>query len=298
MRDLLKLARPTQWAKGAFVLIGPAYALADGQAVSPVAVLAAFLAFGFASSAGYVVNDLRDADADRTHPRKRKRPIASGRVSPGLAARYASVLYGLAAVSILPIWLVQGPATAGWFVLALGLYVGNVAIYSYALKTRVILDVMSLAIGFVLRVLGGCAAAGVEPSTWLLNCTFFLAMFLSLAKRLGERRTMGEEASAARVVQTDYTDAILRMVVVMTAVATLVTYASYVDANAGVYTSGFNLLWLTMLPATYALLRCIVLVDQGAYDDPTELATHDRAFQVAAGLFALMTAGLIVLFRG
>lgn len=296
-RDLIRLARPHQWAKGAFVLVGPAYAIADGQGVAIAAVVSALLAFGFASSAGYVVNDLRDADADRVHPRKRRRPIASGRVGPELAKRFAGVLYGVAALCIVPIWLAQGPAAAGWFALSLGLYVVNVAVYSYALKHRVILDVMSLASGFVLRVLGGCAAAGIEPSTWLLNCTFFLAMFLSFAKRLGERRTMGANASAARGVQSDYTDEILRMVMVMTAVATLVTYASYVDARAGDYTSGFNLLWLTMLPATYALLRCIVLVDRGVYDDPTELASHDRPFQIASGLFAGITAGLILLFR-
>src|SRR5690606_16191438 len=119
-------------------------------------------------------------------------------------------------------------------------------------------DVISLASGFVLRVLGGCAAAMVVPSSWLLNCIFFLSMFLAFGKRLGERRTLGADAAAARGVQSVYTDDLLRMSVVVTAVATLITYAGYVQAHEEDYRRGFNLLWLTMLPATYGLLRCIV----------------------------------------
>ena len=133
----------------------------------------------------------------------------------------------------------------------------------------------------------------VLPSTWLLNVTFFLAMFLAFGKRLGERRTMGDAAANARSVQSDYSDAFLQMAVVVTAVTTLLTYAGYVQAREADYTWGLNLLWLTILPATYGMLRCIVLVDRGTYDDPTELATHDRPFQLAMGLFALVTVVLV-----
>lgn len=171
--------------------------------------------------------------------------------------------------------------------------------YSWLLKHVVIADVIGLSLGFVLRVLGGCAAAGVEPSTWLLNCTFFLAMFLAFGKRLGERRSLGsdEAAAAARAVQEAYTSDLLRMVVVVTAVATLLSYAGYVQAKETLYWQGFNLLWLTVLPATFGLLRCIVLLERGDFDDPTELALHDRAFQLAAGVFAFLTIWLLVAFR-
>src|SRR5690606_21521931 len=126
-------------------------------------------------------------------------------------------------------------------------------------------------------------------------------MFLAFGKRLGERRTMGREASAARGVQSAYTDDLLRMAVVVTAVATLLTYATYTQsqddrframigvasdsvAAVGAETAtgfGMNLLWLTVLPATYGLLRCIVLLEQGRYDDPTVLVTKDRPMQVS-----------------
>ncbi len=296
-RDFIRLARLKQWAKGVFVLIGPLYALVDGHVVPWLAVVSAFLAFGLASSGSYVINDIRDREADRRHPRKCRRPIASGRISVPVAMRFAVVMFLASAALVLPVGLMAGAAAAGWLGLVLALYVANVTAYSLAIKHVVILDVMSLSMGFVLRVLGGCACIAVAPSTWLLNCTLFLAMFLAFGKRLGERRTLGEQADEARRVQAIYTDHLLRMMVVMTAVATLVTYAGYVQGRAEFF-NGLNVLWFTMLPAVFALLRCIVLVEKGEYDDPTELATGDRQFQVASVIFALLTLVAFAAGRG
>lgn len=151
--------------------------------------------------------------------------------------------------------------------------------------------------------MGGCAAVAITPTTWLLNVTFFLSMFLAFGKRLGERRTLAvagaaddhAHAIAHRPVQERYTDVLLQMAVVVTAVATLMTYAMYVqavDADHATMTHrlGFNALWLTLLPATYGLLRCIVLLESGRYDDPTELAYRDRGFIVASLAFVAITA--------
>jgi len=257
---------------------------------------AAFVAFGLAASGCYVLNDLADREADRVHPRKRRRPIASGVVSPGLARVYAAALF-VGAFAVL--WFVA-PGARVPTAAAVGVYVLNVNLYSMGLKHVVMLDVLLLSLGFVLRTLGGCAAAGVEPSTWLLNVTLFVAMFLAFGKRLGERRTMaaaGADAHLARAAQQGYSDDLLRMAVVVTAVATLVTYAGYVQAREAAYTLGFNLLWLTMLPATYGLFRAMTLLERGDYDDPTVLATKDAAFQVSAALFVAVTFALILLFR-
>lgn len=300
--SLLKLARPHQWVKSGFVLVGPFYGLADsGQTLAEIiapALLTA-IAFALASSSCYVVNDIFDAEADRLHPRKRRRPIASGAVSIGTAWGFAALLLVSAAVLVMA--MPGSGSVRGLVGITIGLYVLNVTLYSVWIKHIVIADVMGLSLGFVLRVMGGCAAVAISPSTWLLNCTFFLAMFLAFGKRLGERRTAGAGAEGIRSVQAAYSDDMLRMAVVVTAVVTLLSYSGYVQAREGDYTEiglgNFNLLWLTILPATFGMLRCIVLLERGDYDDPTELAVHDRAFAFAGLVFVLMTVLLILHFR-
>jgi decaprenyl-phosphate phosphoribosyltransferase len=304
---LIRLLRLHQWVKGAFVLIGPVYAGAIFSGSGDIAVVAALVAFGLASSGCYIFNDMRDAEADRAHPRKRFRPIAAGQVGTGTAVGLMAALLVLSlALPWVPmalngVGLTRSPVATLAGALALSatlvLYIANTTLYSLVFKHRPIIDVMSLSLGFVLRVLGGCAAVMVEPSTWLLNVTLFLAMFLAFGKRLGERRSLGDGATQARGVQSRYSDDLLRMVVVVTAVACLITYAGYVQAQSERYTWGFNLLWLTMLPATYGLLRALHLVERGEYDDPTQLAINDRPFQLASLLFAVLTVGLMVALR-
>ncbi|MCC6675907.1 MAG: UbiA prenyltransferase family protein [Phycisphaerales bacterium] len=296
--NLLRVARPVQWSKSVFVLVGPMYALVDkprtaGELMTDVlrpALLTAVI-FALVSSACYVVNDVLDAPKDRLHPRKCRRPIASGAVTPAMALLWAGVLV---AVSGGLLMAVPGPVRA-WVGITAGLYALNVNLYSLWLKHLVVADVLCLSLGFVIRVFGGCAAVAIAPTSWLLNCTLFLAMFLSFGKRLGERRTMGggDAAATIRGVHAAYTDELLRMAVVVTAVATLVTYAGYVQAREVLFKGGVNLLWFTMLPAMYAMLRCMVLLDRGRYDDPTVLASRDWPTQAAFGLFALITAGAV-----
>lgn len=302
--SLLKLARPHQWVKSAFVLVGPFYSLGDtprplGQVLVPAMLTA--IAFALASSSCYVVNDIFDAEADRQHPRKCRRPVASGAVTPGQAWVFGVVLLLAAAAFVFAIPAVGERSGRGLVAFTVGLYVANVTLYSVWVKHLLIADVMGLSLGFVLRVLGGCAAVGAPPSTWLLNCTFFLAMFLAFGKRLGERRTAGAQVAEIRAVQAAYTDEMLRMAVVVTAVVTLLSYAGYVQAREVDYKDvamgGFNLLWLTVLPATFGMLRCIVLLERGDYDDPTELALRDRAFAVSGLVFAATTMWLVVQFR-
>lgn len=300
---LLRLARPAQWAKAAFVLVGPMYSLRDGLAPKASAssfFVGAFLAaaaFSMISSACYVVNDLADRERDRLHPRKRHRPLASGAVSPAAAKIFALALVvaACACVAMLPSGrsaVIDSRLLTGGII---ALYAANVLLYSFHFKHIVIADVMCLSLGFVLRVLAGCAAVAVVPSTWLLSVTLFFAMFMSFGKRLGERRTLADEgtASAHRTVQEMYTDDLLRMAVVVTGVATLLTYSLYTQEQDALYTYGFNLLWITVLPVTYALLRAIVLIEHGEYDDPTDLAVNDRPFQFTVLVFGLVTGGLL-----
>jgi 4-hydroxybenzoate polyprenyltransferase len=187
-----------------------------------------------------------------------------------------------------------------------GAYVVNVLLYTAIFKHMVILDVLSLSSGFVLRVLGGCAAVAVSPSTWLLNATLFLSMFLAFGKRLGERRVMGDDdVASARGVQQRYSDQILRMMVVVVGVATLLTYTGYVqsreNAMSVVLATGvggdfsFNLLWVTVMPAMLGLLRTITLIMDGRYDDPTELAMKDPIVRWSGVGFVILTVGAVLI---
>lgn len=306
---LLRLARVHQWTKGAFVLVGPVFAYGDGKLrdMPPgdlaLALGLTFLGFCLAASGCYVFNDLADVERDRAHPRKCKRPLASGQVPVGIAKVYGLTLIVASMVCVLGV----NPELRWWVLGLLVLYIVNVTAYSSGLKHIVIVDVLCLSSGFVLRVLGGCAAVGITPSTWLLNATLFLSMFLAFGKRLGERRTMGSEeaAMAARDVQQHYSDQMLRMFVTVTGVTTLLTYMSYVQSKHDTYlfefaqrqdsldVFGMNLLWITVAPATLALLRTITLLMRGRYDDPTELALHDSMVRVA-GIVFVVTTGVVM----
>ena len=298
--DFVKLARPKQWAKSAFVAVGPLYWLQDSRPesmadVMPEAwyVVLAMAIFAIASSGCYVFNDLGDIEADRAHPRKRNRPIASGVVTVGQAK-----VFGIGCYIVAAALLALLPSPGRWVVAGLvGAYIANVLLYSALLKRVLIADVMSLSLGFVLRVFVGCAAIGIAPTTWLLNVTLFLSMLLAFGKRLGERRSAddAEAAEKIRAVQRAYSDDLLRMLMVVSGVATMLTYAGYVTTRDEQYALwGLNLLWITTLPAIFGLLRAIALLEKGRYDDPTELAFGDRPFQLAGLAFGLMTLGLVV----
>jgi len=300
--SLIRLARPWQWGKSVFVLVGPFYGYRQLVAPAPegggreaeqviVSAIVAAAAFALVSSGCYVVNDSLDYRADQLHPRKRNRPIAAGHVSVKTAWGFALALFALGAGMVMAL-----PADVRLMVgLCLSLYAANVLTYSSFLKHRIIADVMSLSLGFVLRMMGGCAAVAISPTAWLLNVTLFLSMFLAFGKRLGERRTLAGtagEGGAHRPVQALYTDTLLQMMVVVTAVITLMTYALYVKDHAPGGETGrthLPLLWFTLLPATYGLLRCIVLLEKGVYDDPTEVALHDRGVKVAGAAFVGLT---------
>ena len=305
-RGLIRLMRLHQWSKGVFVLIGPLFALADGKlqdmprAELALAIGMTFIGFGLAASGCYIFNDIADVERDKAHPRKCKRPLASGQVPIGIARIFGICILVASLASVLGV----PEELRVWVLGLLILYIINVMLYSGGLKHIVIVDVLCLSSGFVIRVLGGCAALGITPSTWLLNATLFLSMFLAFGKRLGERRHLGgdEAAKAARDVQQHYTDQMLRMFVVVTGVATLLTYTSYVQSRHDdfVYNFvsrqgstdeafGFNLMWITVAPATLALLRTITLLMRGRYDDPTELALRDNMVRLAGLVFVAST---------
>ena len=186
-RALVQLVRPSQWIKNLVVFAALVF---GGRLFDPESVVrsvVAFVAFCKIASAAYVVNDLCDVESDRRHPEKRHRPLVAGRVSPG-AARVLALALGAGALGLAA---AVGPA----FAAAVGAYGVLQILYSWKLKHLVIVDVMSIATGFVLRAAGGGIAIGVVVSPWLIICTFLLALFLALQKRRHE--IVVREAGAA-----------------------------------------------------------------------------------------------------
>ena len=256
---LLKAMRPHQWSKNVFVLAALVFASGDkatGVALSGesvVRVLLAFLAFSLVSSAIYLLNDVADVESDRQHPKKCKRPIASGALSIP-AALVASA--GLALASFgLGIWIGGEPYP---LVAVLAVCTAINLGYAFRLKRVVLLDAFCIAAGFCLRVEAGGLAAGAEVSKWLFLCTLFLSLFLALNKRRAEIMLVGEGQAATRASLQEYSVGFLDQMVGVLAACTIVCYTMYtVDADTALKFGEDNRLFWTVPFVAFGIGRYI-----------------------------------------
>ena len=216
--SLIALARPKHWAKNAFVFMPVPFGLASGGTLQPLSFALGLLGFCLANSAVYAFNDAQDAEQDRLHPKKKHRPVASGRVSVGQARVWSLIL--LATGTMLA--ALSGSVAAVAIVLV---YAAFNALYSLGGKNVALLDVFILSSGFVLRVLLGCALIHVAPSSWLLLCSSALALFLALAKRRGDliRGLNADHRPSLAGYNIDFLDQAMGI----TAAITLIAYALY-----------------------------------------------------------------------
>ena len=220
---LLRLIRPKQWLKNLFVFAPLVFARELFTPEADLIALRAFIAFCFTASAIYIINDIADAEADRAHPEKRHRPIASGEVTSRQALFLLSVLI------ILTILIVDGMDPR--FITILGAYfVFNLA-YSFGLKEVLLLDVFIVAAGFMFRVLGGAYAIDVQVSSWLVLCSLFISLFLGFAKRRGELAVAPvPEGGAGRKVLRLYSANFIDQLLTIVAAGTVISYALYTVA--------------------------------------------------------------------
>jgi 4-hydroxybenzoate polyprenyltransferase len=287
-RALVRLMRPQQWIKN--LLLFAALVFAEKLFVPESLLLAVlgFASFCLASSSVYVVNDLLDAERDRLHPEKRRRPIASGAVPPP-AAVFLALALTVAALS-LAAWI--RPAFA-WSVL---IYMGLTHFYSLAGKNVVILDVMLIAAGFVVRAIAGALAIQVPISDWFIVCTAFLALFVALSKRKAEMLALDEDASQARPVLARYTTPSLNAFTATSMAAALISYALYVLDSHQQTLAEFPLLWLTVPCVLFALFRYHLLVESGRQGEkPEEVVLTDRPIQFSVLGFAIAAVGALYL---
>lgn len=283
---LIKSLRPAQWAKNSFVLAPLVFArkLADPAAVEHG--LLALVAFCLASSAVYLGNDLRDRDEDRKHPLKKDRPLASGALgAPAAVAALVALLVAAAALAY------RLGAEFSWI---LGAYLLLNVLYTGWFKRMVILDVMSIALGFVLRVEAGARAVPVVVSSWLLLCTIFVALFLAFSKRRHEITLLQESASEQRKVLDQYSPAFLDQMINVVTASTVVSYALYAVSPETVEKYHSEHLVYTVPLVLFGIFRYLYLMYQLAdRRSPTDAILRDPPFLINIALWGLAVVWVV-----
>jgi decaprenyl-phosphate phosphoribosyltransferase len=286
---LLRACRPRQWAKNVLVFAAPAAAEVLDERDAFVKSVIAFIAFCMASSAVYLTNDLADVDADRSHPVKRLRPIASGALPVPLART--------AVIVLVPGSLFVALLTGEWrFAAVVALYLVTSFAYSAWLKHVAILDLVIVAMGFLLRAIGGALAVDVPVSEWFLIVFSFGSLFVVAGKRFAELLEFGEQAGTLRPTLDGYTLSFLRMVMGTAAAATSVAYCTFAFEKAATAAPG-GAVWfqLSAIPVVTALLRYALVVEQGHGGAPEDVFLYDRLLQVLMVSFlVLFGVGVVV----
>ena len=287
LKHAIRLARPEHWIKNIIVLFPVVFARRedDPQAWSSAAL--ASVAFCLASSASYIFNDIFDRDKDRLHPRKSGRPLAAGQISLLAAAAEAALLF-VAAVAVA--WTVNQ--------IVLGIIVAYLLmqlVYTLWLKQKMLVDVICIAMGFVLRAAAGAVAIPVEVSPWLFVCTFTICLFMGFCKRCNELATpaVREEARQHRRTLGGYSPELLTHLITLSAGVAIVAFLLYASSNRTVNNLGTNYLIYTLPAVVYGISRFAMLSMKGVYSDPTALILRDRPFQYTMAIWFATVIAII-----
>jgi 4-hydroxybenzoate polyprenyltransferase len=288
LASLLISLRPEQWTKNLVVFAGLLFGHELFAGRSLALALGAFAVFCGLSGVVYLVNDVADRESDRSHPIKSKRPIAAGRLSPALALGAAAAI-GVSALAV-GFWL--RPAF-GWVALA---YLVMQTAYSWRLKHLVILDVLTVAMGFVLRAVAGAVVIGVAISHWLVLCTLLLALFLALSKRRHELVLLAGGASGHRRILGEYSPYLLDQMIGVVTASTLIAYILYTISPDTVAKFGTERLGLTIPFPLYGIFRYLYLVHlKEGGGSPTSMLINDRPLLICVGLWA--AAVVVIVYR-
>lgn len=288
LKALLEAMRPKQWLKNIFIFAPLVFDLKLFHAIYLARTVAGFVLLCLISGTVYLINDLVDLEKDRQHPRKRNRPLASGRLSPRLAMA--------AAVFILLIGLPAGFLLDPLFGAILTAYLLLQGAYSFALKNVVIIDAMAVAAGFVLRVAAGIPLVEAERfSPWIYTCMGLLALFISFSKRRHELVLLGENANSHRESLGEYNALLLDQFILIVTSATLVSYTLYTFSAPNLPPN--HLMMLTVPFVLYAVFRYLYLVYvKGLGGEPEEIVLRDRPLQAGVLLWGL--AVVLIMYLG
>ena len=282
---LVRLARPRQWIKNLLVFAAPGAAGVLGHGSVVQRALAVFGIFCLASAGTYFVNDTLDVAADRQHPQKRRRPVASGEVPESVALASGALLLSLSAGLA---WLLAGGRLAG----LIAAYVAIQVAYCVRLKHEPVVDLACVSSGFVLRTVAGGLATGVALSNWLLIVISFAALFVVTGKRSAELAELGDDPESHRRVLAAYPATFLRSVRLMAVGVTLTAYCLWAFERARQGGIGHHPVWfeLSIVPVVIALLQVELRFERGQGGAPEDLALGDRALQVLGVLWLVVFA--------
>lgn len=285
---VVKAIRPRQWVKNVLVFAAPVAALGSDVKVNSdmlINVSIAFVAFCMAASAVYLVNDVRDIEADRQHPTKRFRPIAAGLVPEWLAYTLAVVL-GVASL-VISLVFVNSDLT-----IVMAVYLAMQLAYCFGLKHQAVLDICIVSSAYLIRAIAGGAAANIHLSQWFLLVMAFGSLFMVAGKRYAELQLAERTGAKIRKSLESYTGTYLRFVWTLSATAVVLCYGLFAFQRDG----GSGSWWvISMIPFTIAILRYAVDVDSGMAGEPEEIALRDRVLQFLA-LALIGTIGAAVVF--
>lgn len=286
LKAILLSMRPKQWTKNLLVFAALIFARKATDPTCVLHVVVTFVLFCILSGTVYLVNDVVDLPADRKHPRKSKRPIASGQLSTRMALATAGVLAPLAVAGCFAINMNTGLVAAGYLILTLG--------YHFILKSVVILDALAVSAGFVLRAAVGAEAIAVEISPWLFMCTLLLALFLSFAKRRQEIVLMEENAHATRQILLEYTPELLDQLIAVVTACTVMCYCLYTISDRTIRELGTPNLVYTIPFVIYGIFRYLYLVHRhGQGDAPDQVLLNDLPLLLTVVLY-VAAAGVIL----
>ena len=290
IRHIIKVARPTHWIKNIFVFLPVFFGGALLNTTEVVVAALTFMSFSLAASAIYCLNDIIDVDADRAHPVKCKRPIASGAIT--IPQAYGMMTVSLLISIVLMFLLPEGHAKSILVIIAY--FVINVA-YCLRLKEYAIIDVCIIASGFVLRILAGGYATGVHLSKWIVLMTFLLTLFLAFAKRRDDVLRMNTTGRAPRKNTSRYNLTFINQAITITGSVMVVCYVMYTVSPEIIAQFATDKLYLTSILVILAILRYlqISVVDEKS-GDPVKVALSDRATQLI--LLAWLLSFLIIIY--
>lgn len=277
----LRAMRPRQWVKNVLVLAAP---LAAGQLLQPAVLLAsawAFVSFSLVSASIYLINDSRDVEADRLHPKKRFRPIAAGELS--IPTAYVLAAITVAASLAIGFWVAPllGVTLASYWVLQV--------IYSLFLKHQPIIDLAMVAAGFLLRAVAGGVAAGLPLSQWFLLVASFGSLFMVAGKRYSELKELGTEAGTRASLER-YTKSYLREVWSVSIAIVIMSYSLWAFEQTKTQLWGIPWTTISIAPFTLAVLRYAMKIDQGQAGEPEDVVLSDPILQVLAVLWVVPVA--------